>query len=76
MDIKEFTTSFATQFENIEAESIKEETQFRELQGWDSLTALFIMEMIDEKYNTKVSGDDMRKAQTIQDLFDIVVSKK
>jgi acyl carrier protein len=37
--------------------------------------ALSVIAMIDEEYDVAVKGDDIRSAETIQDLFNIVESR-
>ena len=76
MDIKEFIENFAAQFDDTEAEAFTAETNFRELEEWSSLIALSIIAMVDEEYDVTLKGDDMRAANTIQELFDIVNAKK
>lgn len=75
MEIKEFISNFADQFDDTDASVFTSETKFRELDEWSSLTALSIIAMIDEEYDVQLKGDDMRKSNTIQDLFDIVIEK-
>ena len=75
MEIKEFIENFAAQFDDTEADVFTAETCFRELEEWSSLIALSVMAMVDEEYNVKIKGDEMRGANTIQDLFDLVNSK-
>ena len=75
MTIKDFIANFADQFENTEASVFTPETKFRELDEWSSLLALSILAMVDEEYDVTLKGDDMRAAQTIEDLFNIVSSK-
>lgn len=42
------------------------ETKFKELEEWSSLTALSVIAMIDEEYDVKIKGDDVRNSQTVQ----------
>lgn len=72
MDDKDFIQNFAAQFEDIDITEFTLKTRFRDLEGWSSLTALSIMAMIDEEYEVKVKGDDIRKSETIEDLINIV----
>ena len=76
MELKEFIENFADQFEDTEASEIQADTEYRELDEWTSLTALSIIAMIDEEYDVQLKADEMRKTQTIQELFDLVKSKK
>ncbi|AWV99867.1 acyl carrier protein [Arcticibacterium luteifluviistationis] len=76
MDIEEFIQLFAEQFDETEVSEFKPETEFRQLEEWDSMVALMIIAMVDEEYGVKVSGDDIRNSATIKDLMDVVASKK
>lgn len=76
MELKEFIENFAEQFDDTDASEIQADTEYRELDEWTSLTALSIIAMIDEKYDVQLKADEMRKTQTIQELFDLVKSKK
>lgn len=75
MKLDEFIENFAEQFEETDAAEIVAETAFRELDEWTSLTALSVMAMIDEEYDVQVKGDEMRAANTVQELFDLVSQK-
>lgn len=75
MEINEFIANFADQFDETDAEVFTPETKFRELEEWSSLIALSIIAMVDEEYDVTLKGDDMRAAQTIEDLFNAVKAK-
>ena len=75
MEIKEFIQNFAEQFDDTDASVFSSETKFKELEEWSSLTALSVIAMIDEEYDIAIKGDDMRAANTVGDLFNIVSSK-
>ena len=73
--MKEFIERFAEQFDKIDSALLKPETRFRELEGWSSLVALLVITMVDEEYGVVLPPEEMRKTQTIQELFDLVQSK-
>lgn len=75
MEIKEFIANFADQFDETEASVFTPETKFKELEEWSSLIALSVIAMVDEEYDVTLKGDDMRAAQTIEDLFNTVKAK-
>lgn len=75
MEIKDFISNFADQFEDTDASVFNAATKFRELDEWSSLLALSIIAMVDEEYDVQLKGDEMRATQTIQELFDLVESK-
>ena len=75
MEIKDFISNFADQFEETDASEFKAETRFRDLDEWSSLIGLGVISMVDEEYDIAIDGNDMRSADTIQDLFEIVKAK-
>lgn len=75
MKINDFVQNFAAQFDETDASEFKAETAFREIEEWSSLTSLSIIAMVDEEYNTKLTGDDIRNSKTIEDIYLIVKSK-
>lgn len=75
MDIKDFITNFASQFEETEESVFCAETKFRELDEWSSLTALSVLAMIDEEYDIQLPPTEMRTTNTIQELFNLVSGK-
>ena len=75
MEINKFVADFADQFDDTEASEMCAETKFKELDEWSSLIALSVIAMIDEEYDVAIKGDDIRNAETIQDLFNVVESR-
>lgn len=75
MEIKEFINKFAEIFDDTDVATLKPETEFRELEEWSSLSALGVIALADEEFDVELSGSDIRKATTIQDLFDIITNK-
>ena len=76
MDINAFIDNFAGQFDDTDRTAFSPETKFRDLDEWSSLIALSIIAMVDEEYEVTLKGDDIKNAQTIQDIFNTVQSKK
>lgn len=76
MEINEFLENFASQFDETDASEFTAETVFKDLAEWSSLMALSIIAMADEEYSVKLKGEDIRNASTIEDLYNIVMSRK
>jgi len=76
MNEEKFLEDFANMFEITDPEDIKMDTDFRELEEWDSLIALSLIAMADEEYGVTLTGDDIRLAKTIADLFEKVKEKQ
>lgn len=75
MDLKDFIVKFAEQFEETEISSFSANTNFKGLEEWSSLMSLAIIAMVDEEYGVRIKGDDIKNANTIEDLFQIVLSR-
>lgn len=75
MELNQFIENFAAQFDDTDASEIKAETVFKELKEWSSLTALSIIAMVDEEYDVRLKGDDIRNTSTVEELFEIVESR-
>lgn len=74
MDINEFVNHIAEQFDG--ETGLTPETKFREVEGWCSIVSLSIIAMADEEYGVSLTGDNIKKSETIKDLFDIVAAQK
>lgn len=76
MELNEFVEKFAAQFDGLESSKLAADTEFKAFVEWSSLTALSIIAMIDEEYGVAIKGKDIREAETIEDLFNVVKSLK
>lgn len=75
MEIKEFIEKFAEIFDDTDASTLTPETNFRDLDEWSSLSALGLIAMADEEYEVELKGDEIRNANTIEDIFNIISEK-
>lgn len=75
MELNEFVAHFAEQFEETEASVFTPETRFRDLEEWSSIIGLSVIAMVDEEYDVALRGADMKAANTIGELFEIVKNK-
>ena len=75
MELKDFIQNFAKQFDDTPASEFTAETVFHELDEYSSLIALSIISMVDEEYGIMLSGNEMKAAVTIEDLYNTVKSK-
>lgn len=76
MELNDFISKIAEQYEETDVSQITASTKFQELDEYSSLIALSIIAMIDEEYDVTIKGNDLRSALTIEDLFNTVKSKK
>ena len=75
MDIKEFILDFADQFDDTDASEIQANTEYHELEEWSSMIALSILNVIGKKYGCTLTFDDLKKCVTVEELYNLVVSK-
>lgn len=73
--LEDFVALFAEQFDDTDASEFKAETNFRDLDEWSSIIGLGIIAMVDEEFGVALSGNEMKAATTIQDLYKTVESK-
>jgi acyl carrier protein len=76
MEINHFIAKFAEQLENTPVETVVATAKFKDLDAWSSLTALSVIAMIDVEYEVTIKGKDIRAAETVEDLFNVVKSLK
>lgn len=74
MNIKEFIKKFEDVFEDTDITTLEPNTQFRELDEWTSMIALSTMAMVSDEYDVELTADEMRNANTFEELFNTVKS--
>ncbi len=72
MEIKEFIEKFEDVFEDTDITTLEPNTQFRELDEWTSMIALSTMAMVSDEYDVELTADEMRNANTFEELFNTV----
>lgn len=75
MELQEFIKNFADQFDDINVNEINENTEYKELGGWNSLVALSVIAMVDEEFDVTLKGCDIRDPKTIGELYQLIQSK-
>lgn len=74
--MNEFIEKFAEIFDDMDPATLSGDTNFRELDDWDSIAGLSVIGMVDEEYGVTFGAEDMRTCKTIADLYNRVQSKK
>jgi acyl carrier protein len=75
MELNDFVKHFAEQFENTAISQFAPETRFRDLEEWDSVHALIIMALVNEKYKVKITPEELKNCQVIAEVFEVVKAK-
>lgn len=74
-NLEEFVALFAEQFDDTDVSEFKADTRFRDIDEWSSIIGLSIIAMVDEEFEVALKADDMKRATTIGDLYEIVKEK-
>lgn len=74
--MEDFIEKFKEQFEDVDTVKIHGGTQFKTLDTWDSLTAFSVQSMIDDEYSVKVSSQDLKDCDTVEELFQLIKSRQ
>lgn len=76
MELNEFIKNIASLFEDEDVSTFNIDTDFHELDSWSSLTSLSLVGMIYQEYGVELDTHDIRNADTIGDLYDIVLKNQ
>ena len=73
--LEEFVSLFAEQFDETDESQFTPDTVYRDLEEWTSLIGLSVIAMVDEQFEVALIANDFRKANTIAELYQVVVEK-
>lgn len=73
--LEEFIANFADQFDDTAPSEIQATTRFHELEEWSSLTAMGIIAMAKTQYGKTITGAEIRKCETVEDVYKLIESK-
>jgi acyl carrier protein len=75
MKINEFLENMKEVLEDTDEQLIKGNAIFRDFDEWDSMTALSLIAMADQEYSVKLTGDDIKSSNTLEEIFNILKNK-
>ena len=76
MDLNDFLSNFAEQFDETDASEITASTEFHELDEWSSLTGMGVIAFVKTEYGKTITGKELRECDTVEDVFNLVASKE
>jgi acyl carrier protein len=76
MNIEEFIGKIENEIDGLESGILKPDTNFRAIEEWSSMHSLIVIALIDVEYEVTISGEDLLNSKTINDLFNLVKSRK
>lgn len=74
MNEQEFIKFFTDLFEDC-TEEIEMDTEFRYLENWSSLTGLYFITDMKEKYGKEFTVTEFKGCETIEDLYNLYINK-
>ena len=75
MDLKDFISIFAEEFEETDASVITPDCEFHELEEWSSLTGMGVIAMVKSHFGKTITGKEIRSCETVEDLYNLVKNK-
>ncbi len=75
MELQDFTQKFAECFNQTNPAQINADTEFKNLEEWGSMLALIVIAMVDADFGKTVTSEDLKAANTVSDLYNIVSNK-
>lgn len=72
-EIKDLIKIVQDQFEDPTELELTADTNFKNLESFDSLTGMCIIVAIKDELGVEISEENFRKVTTIQTLFDLVI---
>ena len=75
MNVDEFINKIEEEFEIKERGKLRPDSVIREDFEWNSVNALIMISLMNVEYDVELTADDLNKAITIRDLYNIVKGK-
>lgn len=75
MTLDQFIARFAEEFDETPKDQFTPSTDYKSLDEWGSLMALSIIAMIDEEFEKRLTGADLRSETTLEELYNLVKAK-
>ena len=76
MNSNEFIKKFAEALEIEDASTLTAETEFRNLDEWDSLAYLNVIALLDEEYDIQIENAEFKTLKTISDIIGYIENHK
>lgn len=74
--IHDFIGKLERELDMIEPGTLQPEVNYRTIPNWSSMYALIIVALCETEYDVAITGEDLRKCNTVADLYAVVVSRK
>lgn len=75
MNPTDFLENFRNQFEDTDPADIELSTVYKDLDEWSSIVSFAVIAMVKVEYDKTVTGAEIRHCNTVEDLYNLIVSK-
>lgn len=72
---EEFRVFFSEAIEDEEVILLSLDSNFKEIESWDSFSGMAVISMVDEKFGIIIKAEEMAKINTFRELYDLILSK-
>ena len=74
MNLEQFIKKLEEELEDIEIGILKPDTKFRELEQWDSMSALIIISLSDKYFGKRINLEEFKEVHTVLELYNLINS--
>lgn len=74
--MEEFLNAFRELFPETPANEINWDTEFKYLDDWSSMTTLTLLAMVEDLYDYTLTSEDVRKVDTVEELYNLINKEK
>ena len=75
MELNDFISAFADQFDDTDASEIQASTVFHDLEEWSSLIGMGIIALAKTQYGKTITGAEIKECVTVEDLYNLINNK-
>jgi acyl carrier protein len=74
--VEEFVQKFKNQFIDADSITLTKDSEFRQIDSWDSLTGMAVLVMIKDDYGVDIPVEKFRNQKTVQDVYSLILTLK
>ena len=72
MKLEQFIKKLEEELEDIEIGILKPDTKFRELEQWDSMSALIIISLSDKYFGKRINLEEFKEVHTVLEMYNLL----
>lgn len=70
--MEDFIQKFASLFPNTDVSEFAPDTEFKYLDDWSSMTALLLVALLEDDYDTTLTNSEIREIETVEELYNLI----